>query len=294
MSSPRPPFSQTAVDPFCPSVICTVNDEQSRQHRQGRFGDGDPDPDPLNTFPAVEGLPLGPGVRVIETDANGLCALEKPEGLLSHPNTKKDRGRSLLAGDYDPDEETYAIGGKGSAERVWLMNRLDSATSGLILIALNKDVAEAVRLVFRDRAVRKVYHALVFSHARIARQKWVDRMNVKGGADSVRAVNSGPLKAETDVRRLRLVPGPPALSLLELIPHTGRTHQLRFQCGKHRLPIVGDQTYGDFRANREFARRTASKRLYLHSSEIQLEYRLPDRSCRFSARSPLPQEFGSL
>jgi len=239
-------------------------------------------------------LPLGPGVRVIEVDANGLCALEKPEGRLSHPNKPDDRNRTLLRVAYDRKDEAYVIRLKGRVERTWLINRLDSATSGLILIALNKDVAEAVRRVFRDRKVEKVYRALVFSHARIARQKWVDRMNVKGGADSVRAVNSGPLKAETDVRRLRLVPGPPALSLLELIPHTGRTHQLRFQCGKHRLPIVGDQTYGDFRANREFARRTGTKRLFLHSSGIRFEYQLEGRSFRFVAVSAVPEVFRSF
>ena len=241
----------------------------------------------MSTLPDIQTLPLGPGVQVIKADAHGLCAVEKPEGILSHPNSSKDRGRSLLEATYDRDDESYRVDG----DRVWLVNRLDSATSGLILIALNMDVAEAVRRVFRDRTVLKVYQALVFGHARIPRQKWVDRMNVKGGQDSVRAVDSGPLKAETDMRRLRLIPGPPALSLLELIPRTGRTHQLRFQCGKHRLPIVGDQTYGDFRANREFARRQGCKRLYLHSSTIRLDYRLSGKEVHFEARSALPPEF---
>ncbi len=246
----------------------------------------------MSTSPAVQGLPFGPGVRVIKADANGLCAVEKPEGILSHPNSQKDRGRSLLGTPYDSNDESYRIDGVGGFERVWLLNRLDSATSGLILVALDKEVAGAVRRVFRDRKVRKIYQTLVFGHARVSRQSWVDRMNVKGGQDSVRAVDSGPLKAETDMRRLRLIPGPPALSLLELIPHTGRTHQLRFQCGKHRLPVVGDQTYGDFRANREFARRHGSKRLFLHSSAVRLEYRLSNQTVRFEARSPLPSEFG--
>ena len=241
----------------------------------------------------AETLPLGSGVRILKVDANGLCALEKPEGVLSHPNRPKDRGRSLLGADYDSSDESYLIGGEGKSERVWLLNRLDSAASGLILIALNADVAKAVRSAFRLREVRKVYQALVFGHARVARQNWVDRMNVKGEGNSVRAVDSGRLKAETDMKRLRLIPGPPALSLLELQPHTGRTHQLRFQCGKHGMPIVGDQTYGDFRANREFGRRTGLKRLFLHSSEILFEYRLPDRVFRFSARSPVPLDFGS-
>jgi 23S rRNA-/tRNA-specific pseudouridylate synthase len=245
----------------------------------------------LSISATVQGLPFGPGVRLIKADANGLCALEKPEGILSHPNTPKDRGRSLLGTHYDPDDESYCLDGAGGFERIWLLNRLDSATSGLILLALDREVADAVRRVFRDRKVRKAYRALVFGHARVSRQSWIDRMQVKGKEDSVRAVDTGPLKAETDMRRLRLLPGPPALTLLELIPRTGRTHQLRFQCGKRHLPIVGDQTYGDFRANREYARRHGSKRLFLHSSSIRLDYRLPGKDVRFVARSALPPEF---
>jgi 23S rRNA-/tRNA-specific pseudouridylate synthase len=243
---------------------------------------------------AMVALPLGSGVRVVGVDSNGLGALEKPEGLLSQPNTPKDRARSLLAADYDANDESYRIDRAGAVERAWLLNRLDSATSGLILIALDREVADAVRRVFRDRKVRKVYRAVAFGHARVSRQSWIDRMKVKGVADSVRAVDTGPLKAETDMRRLRLIPGPPALSLLELIPRTGRTHQLRFQCSKHRLPIVGDQTYGDFRANREFARRAGTKRLFLHSSEIRFEYRYEGRSVRFEAESEIPQAFRSV
>jgi 23S rRNA-/tRNA-specific pseudouridylate synthase len=242
----------------------------------------------------IESLPLGSGVRLIRVDANGLCALEKPEGTLSHPNSPDDRDRSLFQAEYDPDDESFVIDEDGKMRRVFLINRLDSATSGLILVALDRVVAEAVREAFRRREVDKIYQAFVFGHARSPRQEWIDRMNVKGGGGSIRAGDSGPYKAETDMRRLRLLPGPPAMSLLELVPKTGRTHQLRFQCAKHRLPIVGDKTYGEFKRNREFARRTGSRRLFLHSSEIRFEYEHSGRSNHFDAKSPLPEEFCSF
>jgi len=126
---------------------------------------------------------------------------------------------------------------------------------------------------------------------RTARDHWVDRMNVAASKGSVRAGAAGHLQAETDVRRLRLLPGPPALSLLELTPRTGRTHQLRFQCGKRRLPIVGDQTYGNFQWNRDFAKRTGSKRLFLHSSAVRIDYEFNGRGQAFDASSPLPPDF---
>jgi 23S rRNA-/tRNA-specific pseudouridylate synthase len=90
---------------------------------------------------------------------------------------------------------------------------------------------------------------------------------------------------------LRAVRGPQPLALLELKPHTGRTHQLRVQCAKRQLPIIGDQTYGDFRKNREFAKAAKTKRLFLHSLETLVRYQWAGRVWRFAAKAALPAEF---
>lgn len=239
-------------------------------------------------------LPWGPGVRLIKQDPNGLCALDKPAGILSHPNKSADRERSLLQLRFDPKDEAFVLTAEGKGpRRVWLLNRLDSATSGLILIALDPGVADALRACFKQRRVHKIYQALVFGHVRVRGQKWVDRMAVKAGGNRVRASGAGGLTAETTMKQVRLIPGPPALSLLELIPHTGRTHQLRYQSGKRRLPVVGDQTYGNFQWNRDFARRTGNKRLFLHSGSVKLEYEYNGRHHTFTAQSPLPPDFRS-
>lgn len=89
---------------------------------------------------------------------------------------------------------------------------------------------------------------------------------------------------------VRTFPGS-GLSLLRLEPHTGRSHQLRVQCARRRLPIVGDQTYGDFARNREFARRTGLKRLFLHSLATSFTYDWQGRACSFAAEAPLPADF---
>lgn len=242
------------------------------------------EPDPLS-------LPFGKGVRVVKTDPNGLCALEKPAGMLSHPNRPSDRNRCLLVADFDAANEAYLLRNGGVIRKVWLLNRLDSVTSGLILVALETELAEVVRGCFRDRKVAKVYQALVFGHARSLRERWADRMKVTAEKETVRAGDKGGLEAATAMRRLRLVPGPPALTLLELIPQTGRTHQLRYQCAKRHLPIVGDQTYGNFQWNRDFAKRSGSKRLFLHSGSVRVEYEFKGRRHLFEASSPLPEDF---
>ena len=75
--------------------------------------------------------------------------------------------------------------------------------------------------------------------------------------------------------------GEPRVSLLRLEPHTGRSHQLRAQCAKRGLPIVGDQTYGNFPRNREFAKAAGTKRMFLHSLETGFEYEFNGKPHRF-------------
>jgi 23S rRNA-/tRNA-specific pseudouridylate synthase len=85
--------------------------------------------------------------------------------------------------------------------------------------------------------------------------------------------------------------GDPRLALIQLEPRTGRSHQLRVQCARRNLPIVGDQTYGDFSRNRTFAKSTGSKRLFLHSMTTGFDYEYRGTRQTFSATAPLPEEF---
>jgi len=100
--------------------------------------------------------------------------------------------------------------------------------------------------------------------------------------------------AETQATTLRLGRSTPTLALMKLEPRTGRSHQLRVQCAEHGLPIVGDQTYGDFKANREFARDRAERRLFLHAVETSFDYEWQGRTHRFVAKAPVPAEFTKM
>lgn len=236
-------------------------------------------------------LPAGRGVTLIKHDANGLAGLSKPAGVLSHPNTPKDQLRSLLNARYDKDGEFFEWRDvAGGERRLWLLNRLDSATSGVVLVALDESLARGVKELFAQHAVTKLYNALVFGRPRAATESWRDRLGVERRGSHVRA-GAGQVPAQSEMRVLQATGGQPALALLELKPLTGRTHQLRVQCAKRHLPIVGDATYGDFRRNREFAKATGLKRLFLHSVETRLEYKSGGRNVAFRAEAPLPEEF---
>ncbi|HUJ45336.1 MAG TPA: RNA pseudouridine synthase [Opitutaceae bacterium] len=242
-----------------------------------------------------EQLPLGRGVRLITRDENGVAAFAKPAGVLSHPNAPADGPRALLTCAYDRKGECFVwAGAAGGERRLWLLNRLDSATSGVILTAASEDVARAVREEFARRQVRKTYEALVFGAPRAPNEVWRDRLAVEKRGGVIRTGAAGRIPAEAHVAVLRRQAGPPPLALLQLEPKTGRSHQLRVQCARRGLPIVGDQTYGDFRRNREFARTTGSKRLFLHSRETRFSYGLAGRKFSFAAAAPLPAEFSKF
>jgi 23S rRNA-/tRNA-specific pseudouridylate synthase len=240
-------------------------------------------------------LPFGQGVRRVALDPNGLAALDKPEGVLSHPNSPRDEGRSLVRARYDAEGEFFEWPGAGGARRLWLINRLDSATSGLILAAASAQLANEVRAQFQRRRVRKTYQALVFGKPRQPSETWKDVLDVRKQGGRIRtAAGAGNLPAVCSMALLRSVSGPARISLIQLEPQTGRSHQLRVQCAKRGLPIVGDRTYGDFGANRDFARAGGAKRMFLHSLGVAFEYSLGGARYEFSAVAPLPPEFELL
>ena len=242
--------------------------------------------------PAVS-WPLGPGVTLLTRESNGLAALCKPAGVLSHPNMSSEAPRSLLTARYEPTGEFFQWSdGESGTSRLWLLNRLDSATSGVILVATSEALAAAIRLHFRQKRVHKVYNALVFGRPPGLQQIWRDRLAVEKRGGQIRTSAAGHIPAEC--RMIQKRSGGPAgkiCSLLQLEPITGRSHQLRVQCAKRNLPIVGDQTYGDFARNREFAKRTGIKRLFLHSLRSEFDYEFNGRSFHFAAEAPLPAEF---
>lgn len=239
-------------------------------------------------------LPLGRGVTLIARDENGLAAFDKPAGVLSHPNSAEDEPRSLLNARYVIEGEYFewkrAEGGE--AERLWLLNRLDSATSGVILVAASEELATTIRAQFKRKQVRKVYHALVFGAPRQPMEIWRDLLAVDKRGGTIRtATHAGHVPAETRMSVVRRGAHEPRVSLLKLEPKTGRSHQLRVQCAKRSVPIVGDQTYGDFARNREFAKRAETKRMFLHSLETAFEYEFKGRTQKFVAHAPLPGRF---
>lgn len=232
------------------------------------------------------------GVRLLARDANGLAAFDKPFGVLSHPNASQDEPRALLTCRYDKEAQCFLWKATdGTDRRLWLLNRLDSATSGVILTAGSENLAKAVREHYAKKQVTKIYQALVFGKPSHAEEFWRDQLAVKKGGGQIRTALIGNVPAETRFSVVKHTQKAFSTSLIRLEPRTGRSHQLRVQCAKRHLPIVGDQTYGNFVLNRSFAKAVKNKRLFLHSLETSFTYAFAGKANSFKATAPLPAEF---
>ncbi len=243
-------------------------------------------------------IPFAPKVRVLSTHPAGLLAVEKPEGILAHPNPD-DTGKeeiALISGNYSHQEEAFHVrDGQGGIRRVYLLNRLDSPTSGILLLSLDAALAEAVKELFAKSKVSKKYIAIVKGRGlKSPRGTWQDVLiKSKGPGGGVRSSKAtGPGAPAVSLYQWeRAASGELPLSLLKLEPRTGRTHQLRVQSAMHGHPILGDRTYGDFDFNKSMGTSRGFKRLFLHSHSTELELDWRGEKLVFKAVSPIPEEF---
>jgi 23S rRNA pseudouridine955/2504/2580 synthase len=163
-----------------------------------------------------------------------LIALNKPAGLAVQGGTKTNRH---LDGMLDGLKF-------GLPERPRLVHRLDRDTSGVIVVARSATSAAVLARAFQSRDMEKVYWALVVGHPEHPAGTISAKLAKSGapGKERMEWDEEGK-KAITDYRVVTTAGR--KITWLELMPHTGRTHQLRAHCKLIGTPIVGDAKYTD-------------------------------------------------
>ena len=202
-----------------------------------------------------------------------ILVIDKPAGMVVHPapGHRRDTVANALLARLPGIEEV------GEEQRPGIVHRLDMDTSGLMVAAKNRRAHRHVSGQIKDRNVLKGYTALAKGNidppegvikARIGR----DNRNRKRMA----VVELGR-EAETSYRAVESALG---YTLLEVIPKTGRTHQIRVHLSALGYPIVGDTLYGgkDPRLERQF----------LHAHLLGI--RLPGTGEYIEFTSPLPAD----
>ena len=256
---------------------------------------------------------LNNGVRVLKEDSlTGLIALYKPSLIKSHPNTSIADTKSLLTCIYDHNNECY-IDSNNNNKKLWLLNRLDSITSGIILVSTNERTALSVKKEFANRNVIKHYKALVFGSNKALtinkKIKWTNNITIDHHHHHSNSNSKGKLRALSSTSNNKdnliavsyasidkCIDNNPSMLLIDLQPITGYTHQLRLQSSQNGLPIVGDKVYGNFNLNKLFNEKYTSinKRLYLHSHSIHLKYEFNNKQYEFQCVSSIQDEPGLL
>jgi tRNA pseudouridine65 synthase len=162
------------------------------------------------------------------------------------------------------------------------VHRLDRATSGVLLFALTEAAASRLGSQLEAGGFEKRYLALV-------RGITAECFDLDYPLRPLEAALDAPRKpARSSFTRLGTFE---RYSLLEAIPHTGRSHQLRRHLKHLSHPIVGDTRYGDGRHNRALRERFALRRLALHAACLAFTH--PSTGQRIACRAELPEDLAA-
>jgi tRNA pseudouridine65 synthase len=221
----------------------------------------------------------------ILTQGPGWLVIDKPAGLSVHndPEGKAD-ALSVLHAILTRNPELAKATAWDRAFGLAPVHRLDRDTSGVLLIATQKNTASRLQQEFEARRVEKTYRAIV-------------RGSLQGGGSwnfplSERAEGrrnpQGPLAERKPCSTVfRLVRANAHLSELEIDLLTGRQHQIRRHAALARHEVAFDRRYGDPRYVKRLEGIFGFSRLLLHSSRLKLT----SGETRIDVESPTPEEF---
>jgi len=223
-----------------------------------------------------------PALDILREDEHVL-AVAKPPFLLVHPG--RDGREATLV-----DSVAAYLG--PSASKTFepaLAHRLDRLTSGVVLVGKTAEGLRGLTQALRRGKVRKTYLALVSGEMEEEEGKIsapLRRQEIHG-SDRPRVTVDRDLgkRAETQFKVLERSRG---LTLLEVRPLTGRTHQIRAHLRYAGHPIVGDPTYGDRALNRVFRGRHSLWRQWLHALSVAFRHPVTGKDMEVSA--PLPAD----
>lgn len=162
-----------------------------------------------------------------------LIALNKPPGLAVQGGTKTTKHLDGLL-----DGLRF-----GSSDRPRLVHRLDRDTSGVIVVARTAKSAAVLAKAFQSRDMQKIYWALVMGHPEHSAGT-ISAALAKSGEAGLERMEWDEKAGKSAVTDYRVVDtAGRKITWLELMPQTGRTHQLRAHCRLIGTPILGDAKY---------------------------------------------------
>lgn len=226
-----------------------------------------------------------------------ILVLDKPAGITVNKSETTvgemtvqewvEKKLRVESGKLKIDEETDFY------KRAGIVHRLDKETSGILLVAKTPDTFENLQKQFKERVVKKTYIAL--AHGKIDEETGEIRVPIgrlpwnrkrfgvlAGGREAVTKFKVYPF----DELRAKLKVNNEDLTLLEVYPETGRTHQIRVHLKYFGHPIFSDSLYAGRKTSRND--RKLLNRVFLHAAKISFHHPKTGESVSFE--SPLPKE----
>ncbi|HSH52858.1 MAG TPA: pseudouridine synthase [Bacteroidales bacterium] len=211
---------------------------------------------------------------------NDLVVCNKPINLPVHKN------------DFMPHDAPYLTKQIGQTlnKSVYNVHRLDSKTSGVIVLALNPETAKILTLQFERKEVKKTYYALVKGNP--GQGTFNENVLIKKRGKKKPAVTHfktiESIKTNICYKEFKDI----ELSLVEINLETGRWHQIRQHFAMRRFDILGDTHHGDWTLNRIITEKTGIKRLFLHAGRLTFTH--PVLQQKISFGSPIPDDFQKI
>ena len=218
---------------------------------------------------------------ILEDD--DLIFINKPSGLAVHGGSGVKHGLIETFRQLRPD-----------LSFIELVHRLDKETSGIVMLAKNRQALLALHEMMKQGGINKFYQTLAKGKWHGGRRHIKNNLERKQGRQQkVQVVASAESKsakqAESIFSPLHVYTD---YSLLKVELLTGRMHQIRTQLADLGHPVVGDSQYGDFAFNRDTKKRHGLKRLFLH--DYYLSFTLASNAKKYRIEIPLAEDLTTV
>jgi 23S rRNA pseudouridine1911/1915/1917 synthase len=272
--------------------LVTVDGKKALHHQILKGGEkiviSIPPSEPTNVV--AENIPL----KIVYED-EFLLVVDKPAGMVTHPASGNYKGTLVNAlMNYSQNLSHVQF------DRPGIVHRLDKDTTGLLIVAKNDDIHLKLQTALRERKIRKTYIALVCGHMK--ENKGLIELPVGRSLRNRNRMAVTRLKGREAVTEYKLLDRYKLYDLLEIILHTGRTHQIRVHLSHLGHPVFGDPEYGGqlkwhkgiFSLDKRLALRALDimPRQALHAKG--LEFTHPASGEIIILESELPRDFSDL